>query len=224
VSAAEVLQYTHEFVATLDSAAMRHYDEEKINEKNEKATSVSTQPREPAAMSTSPAPVKETFFAPEALKAGQIYDFMEAHTERTGAAPRPQFFLSGSAAGDQVEIPSEIYDVLVKAVEAMRKGLAVTITPSSMTLTTQQAAELLGVTRPTLVKLLDAGKIPFEKPATHRRVRLEDVLAFKNERKAEQHAALASLGAIDDEDPATLIEDLKYARAEAGRRRRARQK
>jgi excisionase family DNA binding protein len=195
-----------------------------VNEKNEKTTSIKTETREPAAMSTSPAAVKETFFAPEAPRTGQIYDFIEAHTQRTGAAPRPQFFLSGSTAGDQVEIPSEIYDVLVKAVEAMRKGLAVTITPSSMTLTTQQAAELLGVTRPTLVKLLDAGKIPFEKPATHRRVRLEDVLAFKNERKAEQYAALASLGDIDDEDPAALIEDLRYARAEAGRRRRARQK
>jgi excisionase family DNA binding protein len=191
---------------------MRRYDEKNVNEKNEKTTSVKTETREPAAMSTSPAAVKETFFAPEAPRTGQIYDFIEAHTE------------SGSTAGDQVEIPSEIYDVLVKAVEAMRKGLAVTITPSSMTLTTQQAAELLGVTRPTLVKLLDAGKIPFEKPATHRRVRLEDVLAFKNERKAEQYAALASLGDIDDEDPAALIEDLKYARAEAGRRRRARQK
>lgn len=207
----------------LDSIAMQRYDEKNVNEKNEKTTSVETETREPAAMSTSPA-VKETFFAPEAPKTGQIYDFIEAHTERTGAAPRQQFFLSGSAAGDQVEIPSEIYDVLVKAVEAMRKGLAVTITPSSMTLTTQQAAELLGLTRPTLVKLLDAGKIPFEKPATHRRVRLEDVLSFKNERKAEQYAALAALGDIDDEDPAALIEDLKQARAEAGRRRRARQK
>ena len=174
-------------------------------------------------MSTSPA-VKETFFAPEAPGTGQIYDFIEAHTERTGAAPRPQFFLSGSAPGDQVEIPSEIYDVLVKAVEAMRKGLAVTLTPSSMTLTTQQAAELLGVTRPTLVSLLDAGKIPFEKPRTHRRVRLEDVLSFKERRKAEQYAALASLGDVDDEDPVVSVEDLKQARAEAGRRRRARQK
>lgn len=174
-------------------------------------------------MSTNPA-VKETFFAPEAPETGQIYDFIEAHTERTGAAPRPQFFLSGSAPGDQVEIPSEIYDVLVKAVEAMRKGLAVTLTPSSMTLTTQQAAELLGVTRPTLVSLLDAGKIPFEKPRTHRRVRLEDVLSFKERRRAEQYAALASLGDVDDEDPVASVEDFKQARAEAGRRRRARQK
>lgn len=175
-------------------------------------------------MSASPAAVKETFFAPESPRTGQIHDFIEAHAERTGAAPRPQFFLSGSTTGDQVEIPSEIYDVLVKAVEAMRKGLAVTLTPSSMTLTTQQAAELLGVTRPTLVKLLDTGKIPFEKPGTHRRVRLEDVLSFKEKRKTEQYEALASLGDVDDEDPAVSTEELKQARAEAGRRRRARQK
>lgn len=173
-------------------------------------------------MSTSPVAVKETFLAPEAPRTGKIYDFIEAHTERTGAAPQPQFFLSGPTAGDQVEIPSEIYEVLVKAVEAMRKGLAVTLTPSSMTLTTQQAADLLGVTRPTLVKLLDSGKIPFEKPGTHRRVKLEDVLTFKEKRKAEQYAALSSLGDVDDS--AVSLEELKQARAEAGRRRRAQQK
>lgn len=173
-------------------------------------------------MSTSSAAVKETFLAPEAPKTGEIYDFIEAHTKRTGAAPQHQFFLSGSAPGDQVEIPSEIYEVLVKAVEAMRKGLAVTLTPSSMTLTTQQAADLLGVTRPTLVKLLDSGKIPFEKPGTHRRVKLEDLLSFKEKRREEQYAALSSLGDVDDSE--VSVEEFKQARAEAGRRRRALQK
>lgn len=173
-------------------------------------------------MSTSPAAVKETFFAPEAPRTGEIYDFIEAHTKQAGAAPQPQFFLSGSTGGDQVKIPSEIYEVLVKAVEAMRKGLAVTLTPRSMTLTTQQAADLLGVTRPTLVKLLDSGKIPFEKPGTHRRVKLEDVLSFKEKRKVEQYAALSSLGDVDDS--LVSVEELKQARAEAGRRRRALQK
>lgn len=174
-------------------------------------------------MSTSAA-AKETFFAPEAPQTGQIYDFMEAHAEKAGSAPHPQFFLSGAGAGDQVEIPYEIYEVLVKAVTAMRKGLAVTITPSSMTLTTQQAAELLGVTRPTLVGILNAGKIPFEKPGTHRRVRLEDVLAFKEARKAEQYEALSSMGTNDDEAPEVAVERMKRARDEAARRRQERQK
>lgn len=170
-------------------------------------------------MSTSTA-TKETFFAPDAPETGRIYDFIEAHTEKKGSLPRPQFFLSGTEAGDQVEIPHEIYDVLVTAVDAMRKGLAVTITPRSLTLTTQQAAELLGVTRPTIVRILDAGRIPFEKPGTHRRIKLEDILSFKEARKAEQYQALASLGTRDDEDPEIALARMKKTRIEAGRRRR----
>lgn len=173
-------------------------------------------------MSPNSAVMKETFLAPEAPGAGDIYNFIEAHIGRTASAPHPQFFLSGPTAGDQVEIPSEVYEVLVKAVEAMRRGLAVTLTPRSMTLTTQQAADLLGVTRPTLVKLLDSGRIPFEKPGTHRRVKLEDVLSFKERRKTEQYAALSSLGDIDDS--VVSIDDFEQVRTEAGRRRRASQK
>ncbi|MGO4589403.1 helix-turn-helix domain-containing protein [Paenarthrobacter sp. 2TAF44] len=169
---------------------------------------------------TMSAATKETFLAPEAPQTGKIYNFMEAHAEKNSSQPSPQFFLSGADAGDQVEIPHEIYEVLVKAVEAMRKGLAITITPSSMTLTTQQAAELLGVTRPTIVRLLDAGKIPFEKPGTHRRIKLEDVLAFKEVRKAEQYEALDSMGTTDDEDPESAINRMKKARAVAAERRR----
>lgn len=170
-------------------------------------------------MSTSTA-AKETFFAPEAPEAGKIYDFIEAHAQKHDSDPQPQFFLSGATAGDQVEIPHEIYEVLVRTVAAMRRGLAISITPSSLTLTTQQAAELLGVTRPTVVRLLDAGKIPFEKPGTHRRIKLQDVLTYKDARRAEQHEALASMGAPDDEDPDEAVSRLKEARKEAARRRR----
>lgn len=167
------------------------------------------------------AAAKETFFAPEAPQTGKLYNFIEAHAQKNGAKPQPQFFLSGAGEGEQVELPYEIYEVLVKAVDAMRKGQAVTLTPRSMTLTTQQAAELLGVTRPTVVRLLDAGKIPFEKPGTHRRVKLEDVLAFKEIRKAQQYDALDSLGEVEDKSPSSVIEDMKEAKKEAARRRRA---
>lgn len=167
------------------------------------------------------AATNDTFFAPESPQTGEIFNFIEAHTARRGTAPEPQFFLSGGSVGDQVEIPHEIYEVLVKTVQAMRKGLAITITPRSHTLTTQQAAEVLGVTRPTLVKILDEGRIPFEKPGTHRRVQLGDVLAYKEARKAEQYAALASMGTIDDDRQENSLEDMKQARKEAARRRRS---
>lgn len=164
---------------------------------------------------------KETFLAPETEQAGKIYDFIRAHNEKRGKAPEPQFFLSGDSAGDQVEIPREIYEVLVKVVEAMRNGMAVTLTPSSQTLTTQQAAELLGITRPTFVKLLNEGKIAYEKPGTHRRVRLVDVLNYMDARKNEQYAALAAMGTVDDEHSTASVERMKRARKEAARRRQS---
>jgi excisionase family DNA binding protein len=162
---------------------------------------------------------KETFFAPEAPKTGEIYSFIEAHAARRGSTPEPKFFLSGGESGDQVEIPREVYNIFVKVVDAMRSGLAVTITPSSLTLTTQQAAEILGVTRPTLVKMLETGKIPFEKPGTHRRIRLADLLAFKEVRKEEQYAALSSMDTVDDESTVVAADRMKRARKEAARRR-----
>lgn len=173
-------------------------------------------------MSTSAA-AQDTFFAPTEQGTGEVYNFIEAHAAKTGSRPEPHFYLSGPDAGDQVELPHEIYEILVKAVDAMRSGMAVTITPNSLTMTTQQAAELLGVTRPTFVKLLDDGKIPFEKPNTHRRVRLADVLAYKEQRKAEQHAYITEMGDHDDveESREQSLARMKKARKIVAERRRA---
>ena len=62
-----------------------------------------------------------------------------------------------------------------------------------MTMTTQQAADFLGISRPTLVRLLEAGDIAFDKPGRHRRVRLEDLVAYQANFRAERRAALREL-------------------------------
>ena len=93
--------------------------------------------------------------------------------------------------GASVPIPSEVFNVLVRVADAMAHGAAVTVAPVSMRLTTSQAAEMLGVSRPTLVRLLEEGAIPYDQPRRHRLLRLDDVLAFQKRRRAEQRALLA---------------------------------
>lgn len=95
--------------------------------------------------------------------------------------------------GTPIELPEELRKIVDKVVSSMRRGNAVTIAPHAMRLTTQEAADLLGISRPTLIKLLEAGKIPFETPNRHRRVRLLDLLSYQSSRHMEREQALREL-------------------------------
>lgn len=99
--------------------------------------------------------------------------------------------------GETVPLPMEAYQVLVSVVESMRAGKAITVAPLDQRLTTQEAANFLGISRPTLVKLLEQGDIPYERPAAsrHRRVRLDDVLDYQRRMRAERRQALDELTA-----------------------------
>jgi excisionase family DNA binding protein len=112
--------------------------------------------------------------------------------------PEPTTTLSGPN-GEHLVLPPEVFEVLRDVVEAMAQGQAVTIAPVHQRLTTQEAADLLGVSRPTVVKLLESGEIPFEQPGRHRRVRLADVLAYRERASAERRSALDRMVEIADE-------------------------
>ncbi|MGH8890631.1 MAG: helix-turn-helix domain-containing protein [Acidothermaceae bacterium] len=95
--------------------------------------------------------------------------------------------------GGRAPLPDELRDLLTNVVMAMRRGQAITVAPHAMRLTTQHAADLLGVSRPTLVKLLEEGRIPYETPNRHRRVQLADLLTYQAMRRAERRETLREL-------------------------------
>jgi excisionase family DNA binding protein len=102
-------------------------------------------------------------------------------------------------SGHRVVLPAEIYTVLLDITRAMAEGRAITIAPQAQVLSTQQAADLLGVSRPTLVAILERGEVPYTQPGRHRRVRLTDVLDYQQRQRHTRRAVLDTLTREADE-------------------------
>lgn len=81
--------------------------------------------------------------------------------------------------GEERELPAPLYEVLVAVAEALSEGRGVTVMPNDQQMTTQEAADFLSMSRPSLVKLLEGGEIRFTKVGRHRRVRLSDLVAYE---------------------------------------------
>lgn len=97
------------------------------------------------------------------------------------------------AEGDTVEIPAELVGALHAIVRHLKAGHGVTVASLQAELTTVEAAELLNVSRPHLIKLVDGGALPFRMVGTHRRLRLVDVLAYRDGQDAAAREALDEL-------------------------------
>jgi excisionase family DNA binding protein len=101
--------------------------------------------------------------------------------------------------GRQLAIPEPVHDLLLLILKNLQAGKAISIVPEHQQLTTQRAANILGVSRPFLVKLLENGDIPFHMVGSHRRIYLRDLLDYKRRRDAARHEAINNMARAEME-------------------------
>jgi excisionase family DNA binding protein len=131
---------------------------------------------------------QKTYFL-EGEDLAEVVDFVAALERRGVAVRQPHPALVG-ADGGRLELPVPVYEALVQVATAMAHGQGVTVIPRNALLTTQEAADLLGISRPTLVRLLEAGDLPYEQRGRHRRVVLADLLRYQEEMRRERRQSL----------------------------------
>lgn len=137
-----------------------------------------------------------TLIDPVTIPTSQQEQVGELHRlmEREGRA-----YLVGRGGEPALPIPDAVYSLLLSILKNMQEGKAVSVVPFLQDLTTQEAADLLGVSRPFFVKLLEGGHLPYHMTGTHRRVYLGDLLAYKQHRDTKRVDAINRMAQIEEE-------------------------
>jgi excisionase family DNA binding protein len=160
-------------------------------------------------MST-PAPDVVSPVKADADELAKVLSFLEAHEARRGAA----LILSGAEEHDRVELTEQVHAILKQVVQALSNGKSISILTRDQEISTQQAADILGLSRPTVVRLIDDGQLTAHVPgAARRKLLLADVLAYREELRARRNQFITeSSAAYDDEDTAALLAEARKAR------------
>ena len=102
--------------------------------------------------------------------------------------------------GEEIVIPESVYSLLGQVVRAMASGQVISIVPHNWELTTQQAADILKVSRPFFIKLLKEGAIPYIEVGKHRRVLFQDVMTYKEQRLVKRRQGMKELSQFLQEE------------------------
>jgi excisionase family DNA binding protein len=120
--------------------------------------------------------------------------FDELKSERSNA-----HFILSSQTGKQTPLSENAFNYLLAILGEMAKGNAVLVVPLRAELSTYEAAELLGVSRPFLIRLLDKGELSYRVIGKHRRVQFDDLIVYKEKTQRRREKAIAEMTAADDE-------------------------
>lgn len=134
--------------------------------------------------------------ADEREEVERLHDVLGRLAHRRSRAPACRLL---GPKGEEVALPDAVFYVLERVAEVLARGDSITVVPVGKELTTQQAADLLNVSRQYLVRLLDEGRIAYTKTGKHRRLRIEDVLSFKEQRDVARRTALRDLSRLTED-------------------------
>ena len=142
----------------------------------------------------SPIRRKSRTYLPVSEARDELADFADTiHNIERYLATHKQGAALVAPDGKHTPIPAEIFQVLEQVTTALANGRGVTVAPYEALLTTQEAAEYLGISRPTLVKLLEQRVIPFETRGRHRRVTLRDLVDYQDRFRVERIRTLREI-------------------------------
>ncbi len=133
----------------------------------------------------------------EQLNSMESYDALAAALESLNS-DNPEIEIEET--GEKIKIPLNALKFLAKILKVTGQGKPVSIVPIATEMTTQAAAELIGCSRPHVVKLLDSGEIPSTKVGRHRRVKYEDIQAYRKRMKSEQKKRIVHMMQLDEEE------------------------
>ena len=109
--------------------------------------------------------------------------------------------------GEEILLPDSIYQALRQVIHMMAAGQVISLVPYEHYLSSQEAADLLNISRPYLYTLLEQGEIPYIKVGTHRRIQFEDLIQYKQQRDGQRRQALSELATFSQELGFYVVED-----------------
>lgn len=128
--------------------------------------------------------------------ASESYDALASVIEQINSE-QPEIEIEETS--EKIKIPLSALKLLGDILKAMGQGKLISLVPISTEVTTQAAAEILGCSRPHLVKLLEERKIPFVKVGKHRRIKFDDIMKYRKEMKEQQKQNIIDIMNADEE-------------------------